>query len=96
MRLMVVAYDIPDDRRRTRVHKALLRLGTPIQDSVFLVHHEQAHEVKAREVADLLRPLLRLKEDNVRLHPLCESCAERSVLLGLASTPTQPTSYRIV
>lgn len=96
MRLMVVAYDIPDDRRREKVHKALLRVGSPIQDSVFLVHHEQAHEEKAREVADLLRPLLKLKEDNVRLHPLCESCADRSVLLGLASGPVQPATYRIV
>jgi len=93
---MVVAYDIPDNRRRGKVHKALLRLGTPIQESVFLVHHEQPHEVKAREVADLLRPLLLLREDNVRLHPLCESCAERSVLLGLAGGSVQPASYRIV
>lgn len=96
MRLLVVAYDIPDDRRRGKVHKALLRVGTPIQESVFLVHHDEGHEDKARQLAELIRPLLKPQEDNVRLHPLCESCAERSILLGQANSPTPPTTYRVV
>jgi CRISPR-associated protein Cas2 len=96
VRSLLVAYDIPDDRRRVRVHKALLRVGTPVQGSVFLIHHEAVHEVKVREIAELLRPLLKPREDDIRLHPLCECCQERSILLGLASSPTQPTTYRII
>ncbi len=33
--LYVVSYDIPDDRRRTRVHSALTGFGTWVQYSVF-------------------------------------------------------------
>lgn len=33
--LYVVSYDIPDDKRRTRVHSALTGFGTWVQFSVF-------------------------------------------------------------
>ena len=32
---VVVAYDLPNDRRRQRLHDALLNYGTPVQYSVF-------------------------------------------------------------
>ncbi|HIP96765.1 MAG TPA: CRISPR-associated endonuclease Cas2, partial [Anaerolineae bacterium] len=32
---VVVAYDISNDRRRTKLHDTLLNFGTPVQYSVF-------------------------------------------------------------
>ena len=32
---IVVAYDIEDDKQRTRLHKTLRRFGEPVQFSVF-------------------------------------------------------------
>jgi CRISPR-associated protein Cas2 len=32
---IVVAYDVPEDRRRARLHKALKHFGTLVQRSVF-------------------------------------------------------------
>jgi CRISPR-associated protein Cas2 len=32
---VVVVYDISNDKRRTRLHNALLDYGTPVQYSVF-------------------------------------------------------------
>jgi len=35
---IVLAYDIPDDRRRTKLFKTLKRFGFPVQESVFEFH----------------------------------------------------------
>lgn len=35
MGFMVVAYDVPSDKRRTRLHKQLKNYGDPVQYSVF-------------------------------------------------------------
>jgi len=47
--LYVVSYDIPNDRRRTRVHSALTGFGTWVQYSVYLLSLnlglERLHEV---------------------------------------------------
>ncbi|MCA9065513.1 MAG: CRISPR-associated endonuclease Cas2 [Planctomycetaceae bacterium] len=40
MSVWIAAYDIADDKRRSRVASVLLRLGQRIQDSVFVLHLE--------------------------------------------------------
>ena len=70
----VVAYDIPNDRRRTRLHNALKNYGTPVQYSLFecLVDAKEAERMK-RTVAGLIKPRL----DHVRYYHLCRSCQGR-------------------
>lgn len=82
MGTVLVSYDIPDDSRRRSVAKALLRMGKRVQYSVFLVHRATSDDI-----AKTLSPLLEPKEDDVRIHPLCASCLEKSWLLGLAKSP---------
>jgi CRISPR-associated protein Cas2 len=71
---IVVAYDIPDDRRRQRLHDALLNYGTPVQYSVFecLVDNKELAQLKA-QVKRSIKPRL----DHVRYYPLCGACVKR-------------------
>ncbi len=67
-------YDISHDRRRTRVHNALLDFGTPVQYSVFecWLTPRQVKGMQAR-VQKLIKP----RKDHVRWYFLCAGCATR-------------------
>ena len=71
---VVVAYDIPSDRRRGRLHNALLNYGTPVQYSVFecLLEEKELERMK-RSVRRIIRPRL----DHVRYYFLCAACQKR-------------------
>lgn len=73
--LMVVAYDIANDRRRVKLHTALLGFGTPVQESVFECEvTERQKRALQRKVARLIRP----EVDQVRYYLLCADCARRT------------------
>jgi CRISPR-associated protein Cas2 len=71
----VIVYDISDDRRRTRLHDALLDFGTPVQYSVFecWLTPETLKKMRAR-----VRKILRPRKDHVRYYYLCAACAGRA------------------
>lgn len=71
---VVVAYDLPNDRRRQRLHDALLNYGTPVQYSVFecLVDDLELARMK-KQVKRIVRPRL----DHVRYYFLCAACVKR-------------------
>jgi CRISPR-associated protein Cas2 len=74
MPLIVVAYDIPHDRRRVRLHSLLLGFGEPVQESLFECDLDDAALRRLRKrITRLMRP-----GDNVRIYPLCASCADRT------------------
>jgi CRISPR-associated protein Cas2 len=76
---IVLVYDIPDDKRRTRLRKTLLRFGTPVQYSVFecdLAQRQLARMEKA------VRAVIKKQEDNVRYYRLCHSCAKSAEVFG--------------
>ncbi len=72
---VVVAYDISNDRRRTRLHDLLLQYGSPVQYSVFecLLDQKRLAQMK-KQVARAVRP----KEDRVRYYYLCGACLRRT------------------
>lgn len=75
----VVAYDIPDDRRRKRVANILEDYGERVQYSVF--ECELTKEQRAtmeRLIADEIDE----SEDGVRLYAICERCVKRISILG--------------
>ncbi|HZU76394.1 MAG TPA: CRISPR-associated endonuclease Cas2 [Dehalococcoidia bacterium] len=88
--LLVVAYDVPDDRRRARLHTLLLGYGRPVQLSVFEceVTAEEARALK-RRVAHAIRP----RQDNVRYYPLCAACAAKIEDGSGARRPPEPDVY---
>jgi CRISPR-associated protein Cas2 len=71
---VLVVYDISVDRRRTKLHQALLDFGAPVQYSVFecWVTPEQWKKLKAR-----VRKVIRPRKDHVRYYPLCAACVQR-------------------
>lgn len=78
---VVVAYDIPDDRRRKKIMKALAGYGHWAQYSVFEC------DLRPGDLARLLarlRSLMRPETDDIRVYPLCETCLHKAVMLGTA------------
>src|SRR5579884_3247191 len=85
----VVAYDIPDDKRRTKVHKILLGYGTWTQYSLFecFLTRKQLVLLYAK-----LEKHLEPREDSVRFYPLCASCVSKVETVG-GPPPTETTIY---
>ena len=87
-----ICYDIKDDRRRVQVAKALADFGERVQFSVFEAN------LDPDELAQLIRRVNRVlhpEEDNLRIYPLCASCASRIEILG-QGTATQDLDFIII
>jgi CRISPR-associated protein Cas2 len=77
--LYVVAYDIEDDKRRTRVHKLLCAYGKWTQYSLFECHLTRLQRVELRDRLDML---VNPDTDSVRFYPLCDACIKRVDIIG--------------
>jgi CRISPR-associated protein Cas2 len=88
--LYVVSYDIPDDRRRTRVHSALTSFGKWVQYSVFecFLDRKQRIMLEAR-----LPKEIHQREDTIRIYGLCGACAGKVQVLGQGDPPREDTIY---
>ena len=76
---VVVCYDIPDDKRRTRVGKTLEGFGYRVQKSVFECEVEPELFKKMRtRVAKVTDP----EEDSVRYYFLCQRCLSKIHVSG--------------
>jgi CRISPR-associated protein Cas2 len=86
LQLVAVVYDLSNDRRRTRLHKALLDFGTPVQYSVFecWLTPEAVEQLQAR-VNQIIKP----QKDHVRYYFLCAACVDKiqSTRAGEVSKP---------
>ena len=76
---VVVSYDIPDDRRRTKVSKLLKDYGERVQYSVFEC---RLRPRDFKRLLERLKPLLDPKEDDVRFYRLCIACLPRAAVWG--------------
>lgn len=72
----VIAYDIIDDRRRSRVVKVIERYGTRVNYSVFecMFTNVQFRNTQ-EEIAKLIIP----KEDSVIYYPICVDCFSKII-----------------
>ncbi len=68
---IIVSYDISDNKRRTKVHKALKAYGDWVQYSIFECNLTKTEYAKLRS---RLNPLIDMEEDNIRFYFVCESC----------------------
>ncbi|MEZ4705662.1 MAG: CRISPR-associated endonuclease Cas2 [Caldilineaceae bacterium] len=89
---VVVSYDIPDDKRRTKVMKLLEGYGRRVQFSVFEceVRPADLEQLKVR-----LGKLLHQEQDDIRIYQLCEACQGKVAALGKAQMHRQ-AEYKIV
>lgn len=77
--LIVVSYDIPDDRRRTRLAHALKDFGERVHYSVFecFLDESQTEQLRKR-----IRREIDGAQDSVRLYILCGGCVGRRESIG--------------
>lgn len=75
----IVSYDIPDDRKRTRVSKTMLDFGTRVQDSVFecIINDDEHLEKMIEKLSKMVS-----EEDSVRIYALCAKCEKVVKVLG--------------
>lgn len=79
--LYVIAYDIPDDRRRTRLHKLLCGYGQWTQYSLFECFLE---DKQLLVLQDKMEGLLNPQEDSVRFYHVCAGCVPKTHTIGSA------------
>lgn len=75
----VIAYDIPDDKRRTKVHQILLGFGKWTQYSLFECFLTRKQLVLLRSQ---LEEHLIARQDSVRFYPLCANCVSKVKTVG--------------
>jgi CRISPR-associated protein Cas2 len=88
-RFYVVAYDIPSDRRRNKVHKVLSGFGQWTQYSLFeLFLSDQELVLLQHKLEKLLDP----QKDSVRFYPLCAACLQQVETVG-SPAPQEPQAF---
>ena len=87
----VIAYDIPNDRRRTKVHEVLTGFGTWTQYSLFECFLSKKDLILLQ--AKLSEHLV-AAQDSVRFYPLCANCVTKVETIG--NPPPQETVAFIV
>ena len=75
----VVAYDIPDDRRRTKVHQILMGFGKWTQYSLFECFLSRKDLILLQSKLD---KYLIDAQDSVRFYPLCANCVAKVETIG--------------
>ena len=89
-RCILVAYDITNNRIRTRVYKTLYRYGMPTQYSFFTCTLTPLQFEDMRlEVADLIDP----ETDSVRYYELCQGCHRCQKTLSKIPPPLLDVVY---
>ncbi len=89
--LYVVAYDIPDDKRRTKVHKILKGFGQWTEFSLFecFLTKKECLLMHAK-----LDKHLNAGIDRVRIYTICDTCLTKIDTVGIPE-PKEDTSYLI-
>jgi len=77
--LIVVSYDVANDRRRTRLAHALLDFGVRVQYSVFecLLEPDQLDRLRHRVLREIDEA-----EDSLRIYRFCQDCGSKIEILG--------------
>ena len=75
----VVAYDIPEDRRRTKVHQILMGFGKWTQYSLFECFLSRKDLILLQSK---LEQYLIDAQDSVRFYPLCATCVAKVETIG--------------
>ncbi len=88
--LILVSYDVPDDRRRTRLAHTLKDFGERVQYSVFECRlDERAQQTLRERLARLIDP----EEDSLRIYRLCKECDRLLEVLGTAKRTDDPDVF---
>ncbi len=91
--MVVICYDITDDKRRRRVDRVLSAFGHRVQYSVFEAElDEKRYLTMVRE----LRRVIDEGEDNVRFYRQCQRCRSAIEVLGVGLWPDDGPQLLII
>ncbi|WP_315874758.1 CRISPR-associated endonuclease Cas2 [Thermocoleostomius sinensis] len=76
---LVISYDIPDDKRRSKIHKVLKSYGQWMQLSVFECNLSETQYAKLRS---RLSKLIKPEQDSIRFYFLCSCCQGKVERIG--------------
>ena len=91
--LILVSYDIPNDRRRTKIAKTLRDYGERVQYSVFECNLTKK---QLQTMVSELKKLVNTDKDSVRIYPLRADSAAQIQVLGIAKLPADDPDIYIV
>lgn len=77
--LVMISYDVVDDKSRLKLMKYLKDYGNRVQKSVFECHLS-SQELK--EVKTGVELIINKRKDRVRYYRICEGCAEKIEISG--------------
>jgi CRISPR-associated protein Cas2 len=83
--LVLIVYDVPDDRRRLKLANFLEGYGRRVQKSVFECFLDQD---EMKQLHQKVRRRVKPAEDNVRFYWITTHCVEQTLTIG--SEPPQP------
>ena len=89
--MYVVAYDISDDKRRTKVHKVLKGFGEWTEFSLFECFLTKKELLQMRAKLD---KHLDARTDRVRIYMICDACLSKVETVGIPE-PVEQSSYLI-
>ncbi|WP_293445093.1 CRISPR-associated endonuclease Cas2 [Persephonella sp.] len=75
----LVAYDIPDDKRRRKVFKFLLGYGFNVEFSIFEIYVDNQ---ALKEVVSALKDIINPKEDSIYIFPYFKQPFRNGVYRG--------------
>lgn len=78
-KFIIVSYDISDDKRRTKIHKALKAYGQWTQYSIFECNLTKTEYAKLRARLD---PLIDINNDSIRFYFVCDACKLKVERIG--------------
>jgi len=88
--LILISYDLEDDRGRARLAKLLQDFGPRVQKSVFEA------DVQPKEFERLCAKLAKVqlgKEDSIRLYQLCSDCGSKVRIWGVGRVTKDAKFY---
>jgi CRISPR-associated protein Cas2 len=88
--LIAVAYDVRDDKRRTKLSDALQNYGKRVQLSVFECLLDEAQVERLRE---MVGRIIAAEEDTVRIYRLCGVCEPKVEVVGVGVRTEDPDVY---
>jgi len=90
---IIVSYDIPDDRRRTKVMKTLKNFGAHVQYSVFECDVDNN---TYRRMRKKLNELIDKQEDNLRFYVLSKEDRKKRRVVGKERTEAEVREFYLV
>lgn len=88
--LVIITYDIADEKRLRKVAILMEDYGIRVQRSVFECLIEERQVI---QLIDKLMKIIEVKEDSTRIYRMCGNCQDRVQIIGQGAVTSDPDVY---